>query len=113
MPLPQRGARERACNQGANALTSQLAVPQVRARDHEEVAMSSSGYGLGWPPAPRPDVSEPEAAPCARCGHRADSHLHPDSCSARGRWSRRCRCSGYTRSESADYTPGAWPRSAS
>ena len=66
---------------------------------------------IGWPPGPRSDASEPEAVPCARCGHRADSHLHPDSCSGRGRWGRRCRCSGYTRSESADYTPGARPRS--
>ena len=38
--------------------------------------MSSSSYRLGWPPGPRPDASEPEAVPCTRCGHRADSHLH-------------------------------------
>jgi hypothetical protein len=40
-------------------------------------------YRLGWPPGPHPDASGPEAAPCARCGHRADSHLHPGSCSVR------------------------------
>jgi len=73
--------------------------------------MSSGGYGLGWTPGPRPDASEPEAVPCARCGHRADSHLHAGSCSVRRRWWRRCRCGGYTRLESADYSPGAWPRS--
>jgi hypothetical protein len=71
----------------------------------------SDSYRLGWPPGPRPDASGPEAVPCVRCGHRADSHLHPGSCSVRGRWWRRCRCSGYTRLESADYAPGAWPRS--
>ena len=78
-------------------------------RDHEEVAMSDS-YRLGWPPGPHPDASGPEAGRCARCGHRADSHLHPGSCSVRGGWWRRCRCSGYTRSDSSTpLTPG--PRS--
>ena len=33
---------------------------------------------------------------CARCGHRADSHLNTGFCSVRGRWRRRCRCSCYT-----------------
>lgn len=35
-----------------------------------------------------------DTPPCA-CGHRADSHLSHSSCSARGRWWRRCRCSYY------------------
>ena len=61
----------------------------------------SDSYILGWPPGRHPDASEPEAVPCARCGHRADSHLHPGSCSVRGRWWQRCRCSGYTRLDSA------------
>jgi len=75
--------------------------------------MASSGFQFGVPPGPRPDASRPEAVPCARCGHRADLHLHPGSCSVRGPWWRlwrRCRCSGYIRLESADYSPGAWPR---
>jgi len=44
----------------------------------------SDSYRLGWPPGPHPDASGPEAGRCARCGHRADSHLHPGSCSVRG-----------------------------
>ncbi len=69
--------------------------------------MASSGFQFGLPPTPGPDASRPEAVPCARCGHRADSHPHAGYCSVRGRWWRRCRCSGYTRLESADYSPGA------
>ncbi|MGO8886103.1 MAG: hypothetical protein ACLP3Q_18335 [Streptosporangiaceae bacterium] len=37
---------------------------------------------------------------CERCHHHADAHLKANSCSVRGRWLRRCRCSGYTRAES-------------
>jgi hypothetical protein len=37
-----------------------------------------------------------DTPPCARCGHRADSHLNTGFCSVRGRWWRRCRCSCYT-----------------
>jgi hypothetical protein len=55
---------------------------------------------IGWPPGPRSDASTPEAAPCARCGHRTDSHLHQGSCSVRGRWWRRCRCTGYATRDS-------------
>ena len=55
----------------------------------------SDSYQLGWPPGHGPGASGPEAMPCARCGHRADSHLHPGSCSVRGRWWRRCQCTGY------------------
>lgn len=65
----------------------------------------SDSYWLGWSPGPRPDASGPETRPCARCGHRADSHLHPGSCSVRGRWWRRCRCTGYT--TRASMTPQA------
>ena len=43
---------------------------------------------------PRPELSGPDATPCGRCGHRRDSHL--PSCFVRGRWWRRCRCSGDT-----------------
>ncbi len=57
----------------------------------------------------RLEASSPEAVPCERCGHRADSHLHPGSCSVRGHWWRHCRCTGYIRSESADYSAGAAP----
>jgi len=72
---------------------------------------SSSGYGLGWPPGPHPGTGGPEPTPCVRCGHRADSHLHPGSCSVRGRWWRRCRCTGYARPDSATLlTPEPrWP----
>ena len=41
-----------------------------------------------------------DTPPCARCGHRADSHLNTGFCSVRGRW-RRCRCSCYTAPDSA------------
>jgi hypothetical protein len=40
-----------------------------------------------------------DTPPCARCGHRADSHLNTGFCSVWGRW-RRCRCSCYTALES-------------
>ena len=74
--------------------------------------MASSGSKSGVPPGPRPDASRPVAAPCVRCGHRPDLHLHPGSCSARGPWwrlRRHFRCSGYIRLESADHSPGARP----
>ncbi len=41
-----------------------------------------------------------DTPPCARCGHRADSHLNTGFCSVRGRWWRRCRCSCYTAPDS-------------
>jgi hypothetical protein len=47
----------------------------------------------GWIPGASVKNGTP---PCARCGHRADSHLSTGFCSARGRWRRRCRCSCYT-----------------
>ena len=55
----------------------------------------SDSYGLGWPPGHGPGASGPEADALCALGHRADSHLHPGSCSVRGRWWRRCRCTGY------------------
>jgi hypothetical protein len=65
-----------------------------------------SGNVPGWTPgAPIKD----DTPPCARCGHRAESHLNTGCCSVRGRW-RRCRCSCYTAS---DWTvpPAAGPGS--
>jgi hypothetical protein len=50
------------------------------------------------PPPPGPHVydhSGSEATPCTRCGHRDRSHPDSTSCSARGRWLRRCQCTGY------------------
>ena len=48
-------------------------------------------------PLHRPDPrSGPEAAACARCGHRARLHRGSGSCSARGRWWRRCQSQGFT-----------------
>ena len=80
-------------------------VPYAGASDHEEDAMSDS-YRLGWPPGPRPDAGEPEAVPA-----RAVATVPIRTCTrvrARsGHWWRRCRCSGYTRLDSADYAPGA------
>lgn len=43
-----------------------------------------------------PERSGPEPLLCTRCGHSARSHLGSSSCSHRGRWLRRCRCSSYT-----------------
>jgi len=44
---------------------------------------------------------------CGRCGHHAGSHRNVTSCSVRGRWWRRCRCSGYIRSDSTGFVaPG-------
>jgi hypothetical protein len=61
-----------------------------------------SWNGPGWiPGAPVKD----HTPPCARCGHRADSHLNTGFCSVRGRWRRRCRCSCYTALDST--TPQA------
>jgi hypothetical protein len=51
----------------------------------------------GIPGAPVKD----DTPPCARCGHRADSHLNTGFCSVRGRWWRRCRCSCYAALDSA------------
>jgi hypothetical protein len=69
----------------------------------------SDSYQLGWPPGPHPDASGPEAAPCARCGHRADSPFAPGFLLGPGPLvaARHCRCSGYTRPDSATpLTPG-------
>jgi hypothetical protein len=44
----------------------------------------------------RSGQSGPDAVLCTRCGHSARSHPDSKSCSHRGRWWRRCRCSGYT-----------------
>jgi hypothetical protein len=48
------------------------------------------------PPGPHASHSGPEAAPCTRCGHRDRSHPDSRSCAARGRWWRRCQCTGYS-----------------
>jgi hypothetical protein len=63
--------------------------------------MSSYMPGL-TPGAP---VSNDRFPVCERCLHRASSHHDPTSCSARKRWGRRCRCTGYTRFDPA--TPPA------
>jgi hypothetical protein len=55
----------------------------------------------GIPGAPVKD----DTPPCARCGHRAGSHLNTGFCSVRGRWRRHCRCSCYTALDST--TPQA------
>ncbi len=39
---------------------------------------------------------------CGRCGHHADAHYDGTGCSVRGRWWRRCRCSGYIRFDAGD-----------
>jgi hypothetical protein len=71
-------------------------------------AMTGGYYNMDIPPGrwpgqkpvvpfwrvPRPGLSGPDATPCARCGHRRDSHL--PSCFVRGRWWRRCGCGGDT-----------------
>jgi hypothetical protein len=61
----------------------------------------------GWiPGAPNKD----DTPVCGRCGHHASAHPHATSCSVRGGWWRRCRCSGYIGSDST--TPVAsGPRS--
>lgn len=45
--------------------------------------------------------SKDDVPRCERCGHRADAHHDATSCSVRGRWWRRCRCSGYMRPDPA------------
>jgi len=58
----------------------------------------------GWiPGAPVKD----DVPPCARCLHRASAHHDATNCFDRGRWGRRCHCSGYTRFDST--TPLAPP----
>ncbi len=61
----------------------------------------------GWiPGAPDKD----DVPPCERCLHRASDHHNATSCSARGRWGRRCGCSGYIRFDSTT-PPAPGPRS--
>jgi hypothetical protein len=55
---------------------------------------------FNWTPVPRAPTVEDNVPPCAGCLHRADVHHDATSCSARGRWGRRCKCGGYIRSES-------------
>lgn len=62
----------------------------------------------GWIPG----ASHQDDVPaCGRCGHHADAHHDVMSCSARDRWWRRCRCSGYTRLDQAA-PPAAGPSSS-
>jgi hypothetical protein len=63
---------------------------------------NTSGPFQPPPRQERPEHSGPEAAPCTRCRHRARSHLDSGSCSARGRWWRRCQCRGYAGFDAAD-----------
>ena len=60
-----------------------------------------------WTPVPRaPDIKD-DIPRCGRCLHRAGEHHNATSCSVRGRWLRRCKCSGYTRFDSTTpLTPG-------
>ena len=50
-----------------------------------------------WTPVTPSPIIKEDIPECARCFHRASSHRSPTSCSVRGRWRRRCKCSGYTR----------------
>ena len=55
------------------------------------------GNQPNWTPVPSaPDIKD-DIPPCGRCLHRASEHHNATSCSVRGRWRRRCKCSGYTR----------------
>jgi hypothetical protein len=49
-----------------------------------------------------PEHTGPETMLCTCCGHSARSHPDSTSCSHRGRWWRRCMCSGYTGFDSVD-----------
>jgi hypothetical protein len=49
-----------------------------------------------------PEHSGPETVLCTCCGHSARSHRDSSSCSHRGRWWRRCLCTGYTGFDSVD-----------
>jgi hypothetical protein len=85
MPLPQLNVKGQSCKQRMNAL--KIAGGSLRKKGVE-----MSWNAPGWiPGAPIKD----DTPPCARCGHCADSHLNHSSCSARGHWWRRCRCSYY------------------
>ena len=87
----QLSVRGQSCTQRMNALRA--AGGSLR-----EVGVKMSWNVPGWiPGAPIKD----DTPPCARCGHRADSHLSPGFCSVRGRWWRRSRCSCYTALDSA------------
>jgi hypothetical protein len=91
MPLPQLNVKGQSCRQRTNAL--KIAGDSLR---EEGVKMSWDVRGR-IPGAPTKD----DTPPCARCGHRADSHLDTGFCAVRGRWRRRCRCSCYTAPDSA------------
>ena len=93
----QLGVRGQSCKQGMNAL-------KVARGSLREEGVKMSWNVPGWiPEAPIRD----DTLPCARCGHRAGSHLNTGFCSVRGRW-RRCRCSCYTALDST-IPPAAGP----
>jgi hypothetical protein len=64
---------------------------------------------LSAPSAPPYGFPTQDEVPCERCRHSAGAHHDGTSCSVRNWWGRRCRCSGYFRSDSATPVPG--PRS--
>jgi hypothetical protein len=62
-------------------------------------------------PTPGPRIRTDPGLLCERCGHHADAHHNPASCSVRTRWWRRCRCTGYARTDpAAGSQTGAGPR---
>ena len=53
-----------------------------------------------WTPVPTAPILKDDVTRCEQCLHPASAHHDASSCSFRGRWARRCKCGGYTRSKS-------------
>jgi hypothetical protein len=58
-----------------------------------------------WTPVPRAPGIKDDVPSCGRCLHQAGAHHHATSCSVRGRWLRRCKCTGYIRPEATPPAP--------
>jgi len=73
----------------------------MASRSREAKGVTMSFNSPNWTPVPPLPPSQGHVPACARCGHDAGAHRNPASCSVRGRWWRRCRCTGYLRSDAA------------
>lgn len=91
----QLGMSARPCNRGR--ARSKMVRPSY-VKERPKMSWNSPGW---IPGAPIKD----DVPACGRCGHNASAHHDATSCSVRGSWRRRCRCSGYIRPGST--TPAA------
>ena len=106
-----RGSAGDLCPHAKLSVRGQSCTQRTDALKTAGGSLRQEGVKMSWnvPGRIRGAPTKDDTPPCARCGHRADSHLNTGFCSGRGRW-RRCRCSCYTALDPA-VPPAAGPSS--